>query len=128
RSLGRRKSGEFLPVVRAAPALCRLVPGNLEVTFYRALRPSPRDRAVIGADILQLAVHGDMHRRTTGILPVTFKMNGPIAGIKRRDLERHGFGAGAEGRDDVLRIPFHEDEDGGPLRTGRAPVAMPGAR
>jgi hypothetical protein len=64
-----------------------IVPCNLEIVFDGTLNPSPHDRTADAGNILDFAVGYDVNGVSGGVLPLCFKVDGPVARVQGCVLE-----------------------------------------
>src|SRR5713226_926763 len=98
---------------------------HLEVALLAAFGPGAGDKALVCADVLQLAVDRVVHGLARGVLAVAFDVHAPRGGIERGLLDRDSFRPGIDVAGDRLAVPVHLEHDVRPIVFRRTPVAAP---
>src|SRR6478609_5340775 len=80
-----------IPTIAKMTNRSMLIAGELEVALDCALRPGALQRAVVGADVFQLARGGDM-----AVLGIGFYADGPVRHVYENACERDGIGTGVD--------------------------------
>src|SRR5262249_16595041 len=123
--------------MRRMPQLCRkataesarrtLIARQLEIAFGGALRPGTGERAVVGAEVGELAVEDVADRRAgLGLVrPLGLDVNRPVARVERRHLERDRIGPRIARAGDCLAVEAHDHGDVVARLPRHTPVAVP---
>ena len=70
------------------------MPRYLEIAFHVVVVPGPDDRAIVQAEIFDVASDDVVHRLSRGVLQVDLEVDNPAFGLERCFLNRNAPGPG----------------------------------
>src|SRR6185436_11777461 len=86
-----------------------------------------RQDALVGADVLELAVDHIPHDRAGGVLALALDVHAPRVGVELGLFDRHSFRSGIDRSGDRLAVPVQLEQDARAIVFGRSPIAAPRA-
>src|SRR5688572_25370498 len=113
------------PANRYTLLLFVLLPGDAERAPLIADIPGSGETAVVGTEIVQLAVDDIAHRLALAVAGIRLEVQAPVGRVHCRGFYRYGIGPGIDRAGQLCSHPVEYHHDAFLLRSVESPVADP---